>query len=442
MRNQASRRAFLKMMALTTAGAALAACVPAAPTASTQESAAAGSNTEGKTQIRFHARIGTQGDYYTEMAKTFNESQDQIEVIAENFPGGGSDYTQKIATMIAGGTIGDGMWTASINGFYNYAAAGQYAILDDFVAADNYDLSVYYPVAVDSCRYEGKMYGIPWIVHPGRIGLYYNQTAFEEAGMDVPNADWTYDDLMNAATAMTKKEGDQTTQWGFLPTTDYFGLVIALRSFGSDWLNAEGTELTFDDEAGLAGLRMWEKFYTEGVAPTPAQVDDQGQMWASGRIIMTQTGYWGQSWGKNFVKDFEWMVAPMPKGAAGSRSMFEFDPNVVLQSSKAPAAVWEFLKYVSTKEAGIKIAQMGSVPGGRPDVWEDPALADYPPHAVFAEIMKTIDPLVLPANFRSEELLQVVQNVLAPVWLGDSTIDEVAPTLRESMQGILDQPAL
>ena len=220
MMKQTSRRTFLQMMALTTAGATLAACVPATPAASPQESAAAGSNPEGKTQIRFHARIGTQGDYYTEMAKTFNESQDQIEVIAENFPGGGSDYTQKIATMIAGGTIGDGMWTASINGFYNYAAAGQYAILDDFVAADNYDLSVYYPVAVDSCRYEGKMYGIPWIVHPGRIGLYYNQTAFEEAGMDVPNADWTYDDLLNAATAMTKKEGDQTTQWGFLPTTD------------------------------------------------------------------------------------------------------------------------------------------------------------------------------------------------------------------------------
>ena len=80
--------------------------------------------------------------------------------------------------------------------------------------------------------------------------------------------------------------------------------------------------------------------------------------------------------------------------------------------------------------------------GGRPDVWEDPGLMSYEPHAVFTEIMKTIDPLVLPDNFRYEELFQIAGNVLDPVWLGDSTVDDVIEELTTSMQQVLDMPRL
>ncbi|MCL4861355.1 MAG: extracellular solute-binding protein [Caldilineaceae bacterium] len=442
MKQSLSRRSFLQMTALSSLGVALAACAPAAPAA--QPGAAAGeapSAAAQPTQIRFHARIGVQGDYYTAMAEQFNAEHPDIEVIPENFPTPNPEYFQKISTMIAGGTIGDAMWAASIHNYYNYAAAGQYVALDDFIAADSYDLGQFYPVAIDACRFEGNMYGLPWIVHPGRIGLYYNQTAFEEAGLELPSADWTYDDLLEASLALTKQEGGQTTQWGFLPETDYFGLVIPIRSFGGDWMNAEGTQVTVDEEAAVAGLKMFEDIHQlHQVTPTPGQIDDKPQMWASGRVAMVQSGYWGQSWGKNFVKDFEWMVAPMPKGPEGSRGMFEFDPNVILATSKAPQAAWEFLKYLSTKEAGVKIAEAGSVPGGRPDVWEDEGLMSYEPHAVFTEIMKTIDPLVMPNNFRAEELFQVAKNVLDPVWLGEKKIDDVIGELASAMQMVMDQP--
>ena len=69
------------------------------------------------------------------------------------------------------------------------------------------------------------------------------------------------------------------------------------------------------------------------------------------------------------------------------------------------------------------------MPGGRPDVWEDPQLNDYPPHAVFTEIMKTIDPLVVPHNFRYQELDVIAKNVLDPVWLGSKKVDDVIEEL-------------
>jgi multiple sugar transport system substrate-binding protein len=437
-----SRRSFLRMTALSSLGVALAACAPAIPATQPGTTTGASTSATGEvTQIRFHARIGVQGDYYTQMAEEFNAEHPDIHVVAENYPGPNPEYLQKITTMVAGGTIGDGMWAASIHNYYNYAAANLYVALDDFISADNYDLGQFYSVGVDACQFEGNMYGLPWIVHPGRVGLFYNQTMFEEAGLEEPSADWGYEDLLEASMALTKREGDQVTQWGFLPETDYFGLVIPIRSYGGDWLNAEGTSVTVGQDEAVAGLKMFEDIYQlHQVTPSLAQVDDKPQMWASGRVAMVQSGYWGQSWGKNFVTDFEWMVAPMPQGPAGSRSMFEFDPNVILASSKAPEATWEYLKYLSTKEAGIRIAEAGSVPGGRPDVWEDERLSNYVPHTVFTEIMKTIDPLVLPSNFRSNELFQIAKNVLDPVWLGEKKVEDVLDDLVSSMQMVLDQP--
>ena len=204
MPNKLSRRSFLQLTTVTAAGVALAACAaPGATPAASQSGAAAGTTASAeKTNIRFHARVGVQGDYYTEMADAFNAAHPDINVTVETFPN--DEYFQKIATMMAGGTVGDAQWTASILNYYTFAVAGAYMPVDDFIAKDQYDLSVFYPVAIQASKLEGKMYGLPWIVHPGRVGLYYNKTAFADASMDEPSVDWTYDDLVAAAKAMTR----------------------------------------------------------------------------------------------------------------------------------------------------------------------------------------------------------------------------------------------
>ncbi len=437
MKEKLSRRDFLRTTALASAGLALAACAPAAPATG---GGGAADPSMGKTPIRFHGRVGTQGDYFTEMAKAFNGVQDKVEVTVEAFPGTDPEYLQKIATMISGGTIGDAMWVASIMTYYNYAAAGVYVPIDDFVTKDQYDLTPFYPVAMQNLKVADKLYGLPWIVHPGRAGLWYNKKLFKDGGQAEPTADWTYDDLTNAAKALTKQDGGQ---WGLWPDSDYFGLSIPIRSYGGDWFNPEGTKVTVNEEPAVAGIQAIEDYFKNGYAPTPSQVTGgYGEMFTSGHVAMWQCGYWGSEVIKGQAKDLDFGVVPMPKGPNGSRGMFEFDANVLLKTSKAPEAAWEFVKFLNTKEAGVRIAELGSVPGGRPDVWDDPKLMANPSHAVFAEIMKTIDPLLLPANFRNQEIFQVVDNILAPVWLNEKGLTDVMGELTSSLQQVLDKPKL
>jgi multiple sugar transport system substrate-binding protein len=450
-RNPISRRQFLRGLGVGAGAALLAACGgTSAPSAGQSGQAGAATSaapaTTGVTKIRHTARVGTQGNYYKEMAQRFNASQNKIEVSVEDFPGTDPEYLQKITTMISGNTIGDTMWMASIHNYYNYAGAGVYLPVDDYIKSENYDLSPFYKVGLDNARVNGKLYGLPWIVHPGRTGLWYNKNLLQAAGVEVPTDSWTYDDLIAAGKKLTKSDGGKTSQWGFLPENDYFGLAIPIRSFGGDWLNADGTKVTVDQPPALAGLKAFQGIYQESkIAPTPADVQGQqyGSVFVSGKSGFWQSGYWGQAVIAGVAKDsFEWGVAPMPKGPSGSQGMFEFDANVILATSKAPEAAWEWLKFLSTKEAGVRIAELGSVPGARQDVWSDSTLMSKPYHVVFKKIMDTISPLVVPKNGRSGELVAAVANILTPVWQGTTQIDNVIGTLKSSLQDIVDKPAL
>jgi multiple sugar transport system substrate-binding protein len=453
-RNSMSRRQFLRGVgAGAAASALLAACggaaTPAGTGGQTPQSGAeatAAPATSGRVTIRHHSRIGTQGDYYKEMAEKFNTSQDKITVTVEDFPGTDPEYLQKISTMISGGTIGDTMWMASIHNYYNYAGAGVYLPLDDLIKGESYDLSPFYKVGLDNATVNGQLFGLPWIVHPGRTGLWYNKTLMEAAGQALPTADWTYDDLITAGKALTKAEGGNTTQWGFFPENDYFGLAIPIRSFGGDWLSADGTKVTVNEEKAVAGLTTYESIYQQHkIAPTPAELQGQpyGGVFVSGKTGMWQSGYWGQAVIAGGANDaFEWGVVPMPKGPNGSQGMFEFDANVIMATTKQPQAAWEWLKFCSTKEAGVRIAELGSVPGARQDVWNDPTLMSKPYHVVFKDIMENIMPLVMPKNGRSAEMASAVTNILTPVWDGTAQLASVIETLTSNLQEIVDKPAL
>jgi Bacterial extracellular solute-binding protein len=57
------------------------------------------------------------------------------------------------------------------------------------------------PGARDAATFEGKVLGVPALVD--NLAIVYNKALFDEAGVEYPNADWTWDDLRSAAKALT-----------------------------------------------------------------------------------------------------------------------------------------------------------------------------------------------------------------------------------------------
>jgi len=73
--------------------------------------------------------------------------------------------------------------------------------LTPYIEKTKFDLADYWPGALESTSFDGKVYGLPR--DSGVEVLYYNKDDFDKAGLKYPTDDWTWDDLRKAAEALT-----------------------------------------------------------------------------------------------------------------------------------------------------------------------------------------------------------------------------------------------
>lgn len=445
--NQLSRRGFLRAASFSAIGLALAACAAPAP-ATTGETGTAGEAAPSgeRVTIRFHSRIGQQEDtlYDMQMPK-FMEENPNIEIVRENFPG--AEFLTKMSTMLAGGTLGDAMWTALGQAIIYFAhSQGQIVPINDLVEAENVDLSQWYQGGLDAITHEGNLLGLPFKAHPGLAIVYYNQTAFEEAGLDVPTADWTIEDQIEMATALTKTEGDRTTQFGYLPGigSTWKTLVTASRAFGGQLINEDGTEfLLLEDPARQAVEYLHSLFQVHNVAPTPEQmVGAANDMWISGVLGMIQGGTSVSVTGSAIGDKFEWMVVPNAIGPGGvGGSDFEVDAYSVTTTTKHPTEAFKWVQYLCSKDSGIQLGLIGGTVGGRPDVYGAEELLQFPFRVVFKEVMDNAMDSRITANWRQDEAETTLLQLTQPLWAGDAQPDEAfLESVRAQIQDIMDKP--
>jgi len=438
--------------AFATASMALAACTPKAtpiPSAAAkpaEQQPAAPTAAPAKKEpvtIRFNGRVGVQGDHFIERARAFEAEHPDIRIKEELIPA--DEYHQKMEVLFAGGTVGDTFWTVLLSGLYHrYATRGLTMPLDDLIAKDNFDTSVFYPATLEATKVGGVTQGVAWICHPGRVGAFYNKTMYEEAGVPLPpaNGEWNLDDLVAQAKELTRDtDGDgKIDQFGFRPGTDTWSVLVWLRSFGAEIFSEDGSKCVMDSERGMAAFQfLYDLYHVHKVAPTPEQVIDM--MFETGKVANFQSGYWGISAkgriGDRFVMD----AAPLPKGPAGVMgSMYEFDPICMYSKTKFPNECWEWQKWMTNQETGIRIAEVGSVPGARPDVWNHPRLTKEPMHLVMKNIMDNVMPFRGPGNFRGNEVADAFVQGAAALWLNKGTPKEIVPEITRKIQAILDLP--
>lgn len=452
-RLELSRRSFLTGSAVVGASALLAACAPKATPAPAagqpaqaqpEQPAAAEPATKEPVTIRFNGRVGVQGDHFIERARAFEDEYPDIKIKEELIPG--DEYHQKMEVLFAGGTAADTFWTILLSGLYHrYSTRGLVMPIDDLIAADNYDLGVYYPTTLDATKVQGKTYGLAWVCHPGRIGAFYNKNLYEEAGIPLPPADgsWTVDDMLAQAKELTRDtDGDgKIDQFGFRPNTETWGILTWLRSWGADIFNEDGTQCVMDSDEAMAAFQfLYDLFHVHKVAPTPEQVIDM--MFETGKVANYVSGYWGISAKARVGDRFEMGCTPMPKGPAGVwGSMFEFDPICIYSKSAHPEEAFEWLKWMANQETGIRIAEVGSVPGARPDVWESPRLTSEPMHVIWADMMDKCMPFRGPGNFRGNEVDDAIKQGLGALWENKGTPKEIVPEVAKAVQAVLDLPA-
>src|SRR5699024_2137548 len=117
------------------------------------------------------------------------------------------EYVQQIVTKIAGDTAPD-LWFQENAVILGYGDRGVAEDLTPYIEEDeDFNTDDYVDALLATSTPGGTVYGIPHGINP--IALAYNKETFDEAGLDHPTDDWTYEDMIEAADALTDKDEDQ-----------------------------------------------------------------------------------------------------------------------------------------------------------------------------------------------------------------------------------------
>ncbi|UOY91267.1 extracellular solute-binding protein [Ectobacillus sp. JY-23] len=125
--------------------------------------------------------------------------------------------------------------------------------------------------------------------------VYYNKTAFKEAGLDPEKGPKNFDELMEYSQKLTKKNGDKTERHGFaLATYGWFFEQLLVKQ-QANYANSQNgradkaTKVDFDTNgAGLKVFESWKKLYDTGaVVNLGRKTDETKSAFIADKIAMT-----------------------------------------------------------------------------------------------------------------------------------------------------------
>jgi multiple sugar transport system substrate-binding protein len=137
--------------------------------------------------------------------------------------------------------------------------------LEPFLDADpSFDIDDFYPQTLGDFTWQGQLLGMPADVTPYIIE--YNKDLFDAAGVDYPELDWTWDDFLARAVALTEGEDEEEKQYGFVGEVyELNDLIFMLERLGAKLVDTsvDPPALAFDDPATIEALRRYASLSTE-----------------------------------------------------------------------------------------------------------------------------------------------------------------------------------
>ncbi len=295
----------------------------------------------------------------TESIKPWQEKHPEIKVVFEHTPYSG--YDSKMLTRVAGGSAPDVM-AAEVNYFVSFATKGVLEDLNPYIESDTaFDKNNFFPEILDRFTVDKKIYAIPRDVAPFAC-VFYNKDLFDAAGVSYPADDWTWDDMLTKAKALTKKdENGRIVQYGF------YGWAWQNFLYGNGGALVDNvknpTKTKLDDPLSIEGLQFYADLtHKYQVMPTPVALANLGMgvdlMFSTGRLAMFMSGIWETPALRNYK--FKWDVAMFPKNSKGIRKFGTGGSGyAILKSSKHKKEAWEVIKALTGPAGQIELAERG-----------------------------------------------------------------------------------
>lgn len=406
-------------LGVTVAAMGLAAC--------TQGSASNTDDADGVITIRylnFTANDGHEPDLDTIVA-AFEESHEGIKVQVQTVPY--ADYFTTLQTAIAGGTVAD-TFDLNYENFVTYAASGALAPLEDI------NRGAYAESLLEAFTLDGVQYGVP--LSFSNVVLIYNRTLFEEAGLDLPTDEWTWDDAQAAAEALTDPEAGI---WGSYQPVSFHEFYKALAQAGGEFFTEDGTQVAFNSPEGIRAAQ-WLVGKPGNTMPTEADgagtPDFDTELFRDGKLAMWHTGIW--NFGQLTDVDFKWDIVVDPGDVTKASAMFA-NGAAVSASSEHKAAAQQWVDFLASSDVTTQVRLESS--------WELPPVADESKLSAYLEVtppdnrqavFDSLDAVVLPPVIeRQQEMQDILTEELGNAAAGRASVEEALSSAEARINELL-----
>src|SRR5437016_969647 len=203
-----------------------------------------------------------------------------------------SEYLDGTATLIAGGEKPDLMWVAT-EGVQLLVNQLKIALpLDDYIAKDKAQLQEYMddvnPQLLKAFQVGSHQYELPYSWNP--MVIYYNTKRLQDAGLQPPKPNWTRDDFLKYAQALTSggKYGYAFDNGGLFTSSIPWIYANGGAIVSDDFCKATVTDPKVEDALQF----MHDLIYKYKVAPAPTALSTLFQSFQTGDVAMMGVGRW------------------------------------------------------------------------------------------------------------------------------------------------------
>lgn len=436
------KKMFAAVMASLMTASMLAGC--GSSSSSTAASAPAGSGTTSSDEqinLRFVSWQTDYQDLNEAVAEAYTKEHPNITVTFDYYGDmTATEYYKKVDLMVMGGEEMDILMTSAFPEHAQRAGSGAYLPLDEYFEAEGVVPEEAYSIIQ---KVDGKIYGIPGDLKSWFVLI--NKDMLDEADLEVPGLDWTWDDYREYAKALTKGEGaskiygsyfhswdhyDYMGMWSTYPDNPMFKEDMSGVNFDDpdfkDWLqfrydleNVDKSSMPYADVKSM-NMNYRDKFFNGQIAMLPIgnfivpELDDQDK----------------------YPHDFVTTFAPIPAwgDAEPGTTYTESHFYSVSKTSKHPQEAYDFIRFYTTEGMRIRGISVSAEAGIDKMEFMDMQIED--PTYIDTEALSAVmnnpnwkDLVYANVPTYNKEMSQLMLDQCANFLLGSSTIDDTIDSL-------------
>jgi len=343
------------------------------------------------------------------------------------------NYWTMLAAGAQGGSLPDVFWMHS-NESQRYMSNDMLLDITDKIKESSEIKVENYPEDIWGLyTWEDKYYAVPKDIDT--IALWYNKKMFDEAGLEYPTADWTWDDMFEAAKKLTKPDG---SQYGLAIRNDnnqagYYNLIYDNNGYV---ISEDKKKSGYDDPKTIEAMQQLEQAIKDGVMPSLETMSENGEdvLFTSGKVAMVPQG----SWMIAAYRDNEYTAAncdvvELPKSKTTGRrvSLYNGLGWAAAANGEHTEEAWKLLEYLGSKEAQQKQAELGVTMAaykGISDAWTKSANFNLQ-----AYLNMTEDMVIRPYSKSTVTWENKTNELLQKVYTGEASMEDTMKELAKFM---------